>query len=300
MAKKTFVFFFAILFSISLFAAQETARMGVVTKSVENLHRAASDETDVVSQAIIGTNVKILKSGKNAKGEEWFQIETPDTYQGWMISTSLRIYKEGEKLYASEENVFEVQSLIAFIYKEDDVTEHKPLTMAPISALLEVGSCGERWCDVTLPAGDKGWIQVGDGVVRDAQMKRKRLSPPETVAIAKRFLGLPYLWGGNTPLGIDCSGFVQLIYRLSGIEILRDADIQMLKSGLVEVPPGEEKMGDLVFFGKSREKISHVGMMLNEKEFINATTHLRPIVQISELSEPYWKNIYQGARRPKE
>jgi SH3-like domain-containing protein len=300
MAKKILVFFLATVTSLSLYAAQETFRMGVVIKSVENMHRAASDETDVVSQAIIGTNVKILKSEKNAAGEEWFQIETPDTYQGWMISTSLKIYKEGEKIYASEGNIFEVQSLMAFIYKSEDVTENKPLIMAPISALLEVGSCGERWCDVTLPTGEKGWIQVGDGVVRDAQMKRKHLSPPEMVALAKRFLGLPYLWGGNTPLGIDCSGFVQLIYRLSGIEILRDADIQMLKSGLVEVPPGEEKMGDLVFFGNSKGKITHVGMMINEKEFINATTHVRPIVQISELSEPHWKNIYKDARRPKD
>lgn len=206
MAKKIFVFFLAILFSLFLYAAQETFRMGVVIKSVENMHRAASDEIDVVSQAIIGTNVKILKSEKNAKGEKWFQIETPDTYQGWMISTSLKIYKKGEKIFASEGNVFEVQSLMAFIYKEDDVTDHRPLAMAPISALLEVGSSGERWCDVTLPAGEKGWIQKGDGLVRDAKMERKRLSPPEMVALAKRFLGLPYLWGGDTPLGIDCSG----------------------------------------------------------------------------------------------
>jgi cell wall-associated NlpC family hydrolase len=116
------------------------------------------------------------------------------------------------------------------------------------------------------------------------------------VALSKRFLGLPYLWGGTSPLGLDCSGFVQLIYKMGGISILRDADIQMEKSGLSPVAPGEETTGDLVFFGKG---IGHVGMMISADEFINATVHDKPVVQISRLKDPYWQKIYQGARRPK-
>ena len=60
------------------------------------------------------------------------------------------------------------------------------------------------------------------------------------VALSKRFIGLPYIWGGTSPLGLDCSGFVQLIYKMNGIPILRDADIQMTGSGLVEVAAGDE------------------------------------------------------------
>ncbi len=286
-------------FSAVISQAQQTQKIGVVVTSVENMFSAASDEVDIVSQAIIGTNVKILKSEKNAGGEEWLRIETPDTYQGWIKASSVRTYVPNQKPYASAGRVFEVQSLLALIYPVTDVTEKKPLATAPISSILEVGECGERWCAVTLPSGIKGWIQKGDGSIREADFKRPRLSPDEMVAIAKRFLGLPYLWGGGTPLGFDCSGFVQLIYRLSGIEILRDADIQMTKSGLMEVPKGQEQAGDLVFFGKAPDKIGHVGMMISREEFINATTWIKPVVQISRLSEAHWKDIYQGARRPK-
>jgi len=290
---------FLISFSAVGFAAQEVQKNGVIISSVENMFSRASDDVDVVSQAIIGMNVKILNSEKNASGEEWFRIETPDTYQGWIKASSVRTYGPGERLYASEGRVFEVQSLFANIYPVTDVTEKKPLTTAPISSILEVGKCGERWCPVTLPSGSKGWIQNGDGALRDAGFKRPRLSTDEMVALSKRFLGLPYLWGGGTPLGLDCSGFAQLIYRLSGIEILRDADIQMTKSGLLEVPKGQEQTGDLVFFGSSPDKIGHVGIMISGEEFINATTWMKPVVQVSNLSEPHWKNIYQGARRPK-
>ena len=113
--------------------------------------------------------------------------------------------------------------------------------------------------------------------------------------MSKRFIGLPYLWGGTSPLGFDCSGFVQLIYKMGGIPILRDADIQFEGSGLVPVPAGDERAGDLVFFEKN---IGHVGMMINAEEFINATVHEKPVVQIPRLKDAYWQGIYQGARRP--
>jgi cell wall-associated NlpC family hydrolase len=121
--------------------------------------------------------------------------------------------------------------------------------------------------------------------------------PEDMVGLSKRFIGLPYLWGGTSPLGFDCSGFVQLIYKMGGVPILRDADIQFEGSGLKEVSAGQESAGDLVFFGRAKDKIAHVGMMINGEEFINATVHDKPVVQISRLKDAYWQGIYQGARR---
>lgn len=277
---------------------QQPATAGVIINPVENMYSRADDQADVVSQALLGTTVKILKSEKDAKKQVWYQIETPDTYQGWVSGQALRAYGPEEKAYASEGQVIEITSLFAYLYSGPDVTKQKPLLFAPISSVLVLEKFEGRWGEVILPDNRKAFIQMGDGQVKQAPFQRPRLSPEQMVELAKRFLGLPYFWGGTSPLGLDCSGYVQLIYRLSGLEILRDADIQFTKSGLLEVPKGQEKTGDLVFFG--RKSISHVGMMISEREFIHATTNQKPMVQISNLYDDYWQSIYQGARRPKD
>ncbi|MGQ9618904.1 MAG: NlpC/P60 family protein [Candidatus Aminicenantia bacterium] len=290
--KNLFIFILTIAFTVFAIADE---KFGVVKISVGNMHRNPDEMSEVVSQAIIGTNLKILK-GENREKEEWFYVETPDTYKGWMKADSIRVYKEKENLYSSRGKVFEVASLIAYIYRERDVTKSSPLSFATISAVLEVGECGERWCEIILPGGERGWIHKGDGFVRKADEKR-RLNVDEMIYQAMRFLGMPYLWGGKTPLGFDCSGFAQVIYKIAGIELLRDAYLQFEQNNLIKVEKGKEKKGDLVFFGKEGGRISHVGIMINEKEFINATTHEKPVVQISNLYDPYWQNIYRGARR---
>ncbi len=288
---------FLILFN-SCQKVQPEATAGVIINPVENMYSRADDQADVVSQALLGTTVKILKTEKTAKGNTWYQIETPDTYQGWVSGRALRLYGPDEKAYASEGQVIEITSLFAYLYSTPDVTKQKPLLFAPISSVLVLEKFEGRWGEVILPDNRKAFIQMGDGQVKQAPFQRPRLSPEQMVELARRFLGLPYFWGGTSPLGLDCSGYVQLIYRLSGLEILRDADIQFTKSGLLEVPRGQEKAGDLVFFG--RKSISHVGMMISEREFIHATTNQKPVVQISNLYDEYWQSIYQGARRPKD
>jgi len=298
--KKIPLAFILVLFIALGSGFGQTPQAGVVVKGVENMYSKPDDASDVVSQALLGVTVKILASEKNSKAEDWYRIETPDTYQGWMVASALRIYKEGEPAYASRGKVFEITSLLALVYETPDVTEKKPLVKAPISVYLEAGAPGERWCEVTLPCGAKGFIQVGDGVLSRESFKRPRLAPEETAALSQRFLGLPYQWGGNSPLGIDCSGFVQLIYRLSGVEILRESAIQLTKSGLVEVARGEEDTADLVFFGKAPDKIGHVGMMINRTRFIHATTYEKPVIQVSTLADAHWQALYRGARRPKK
>ncbi len=278
-------------------AASSRVGMGVVVVTVENMHSGPSGTADVVSQAILGTNVDILGSVSNPEGEVWYEVETPDTYKGWIAASSLRPYKGGEKSYADTGSLFVVTSLFANVYPVSDVTERKPLMTAPMSSVLEAGEARDGWIRILLPGGGEGWIQKGDGKLRPAPMVWPRLPAEEMAALAKRFLGLPYLWGGTTPFGLDCSGFVQLIYKMGGIPILRDADIQFEGSGLAAVPRGEERTGDLVFFGSSKDRISHVGMMVEGNEFIHSTTNTRPVVQISDLTAPYWAGIYQGARR---
>ena len=272
----------------------------VITNTVENMFSGPSSDVDVVSQALLGMTVRVLESETNGAGEEWRRVETPDTYRGWVIASSLRFLKAEEKPYASAGKIAVVTALLANTYRESDVTGHKPIKVAPIGSVLEVSAeKDDRWAEVVLPCGTRAWIQKGDVELREAPMTWDRRSPEEMVALSRRFIGLPYLWGGNSPLGIDCSGFAQLIYKMGGVPILRDADVQFEGSGLSEVPTGEERAGDLVFFGRSPDRIGHVGMMINGEEFINATVHEKPVVQISVLKDPYWRHIYQGARRPK-
>jgi len=278
----------------------ESPAAAVVVNTVENMHSGPSAETDVVSQALLGDNVKVLKSEKDPAGEDWHRIATPDTYEGWVPASSLRFLGTAAKPYAASGEVFVVSSLLANTYREPDVTKHKPVKVAPIGTVLEVvGEKGERWLEVNLPCNTRAWVQKGDGDLRDAPWSWPRRPVEDMIALSKRFIGLPYTWGGMSPLGLDCSGFAQLVYKLSGIPILRDAGIQMTDSGLLEVPKGQEKPGDLVFFGRALDRISHVGMMIEDGNFINATTSGAPIVQIDRLAEERWMKIYQGARRPK-
>ncbi len=302
MKTPTIPVLFAVLAGLAFPAAQKPAdpAAAVVINAVENMHSRSTSSSDVVSQALLGDNVRILKKERNADGEDWYQVETPDTYKGWIISSALRLLKPGEKPYASSGKIFVVTGLLANTYREPDVTKRKPAKVAPISAVLEiVGERDARWLEVNLPCGSRVWIQRGDGEVREAPLVWSRKSTEDMVALSKRFIGLPYFWGGTSPLGLDCSGFVQLIYKMGGIPILRDADIQFEGSGLAEVAAGDEAAGDLVFFGSAKNKIGHVGMMIDAEYFINATVHETPTVRIDRLKDAYWQKIYQGARRAK-
>src|SRR5690348_904260 len=99
-----------------------SAGHGVVVKPVANMYSRASEDTDVVSQAIYAANVAILEEQAG-----WVKVRTPDDYTGWMPLSSLKRLAEGERPYASAGRVVEVVSLFANIYREGDVTRHQPI-----------------------------------------------------------------------------------------------------------------------------------------------------------------------------
>jgi cell wall-associated NlpC family hydrolase len=138
------------------------------------------------------------------------------------------------------------------------------------------------------------WIQRGDVGFDDAP-----LSVDALAGFSKRFLGLPYLWGGTSTFGFDCSGFVQMLYRRMGVMLPRDAQPQADWKGLAPVRRADLRPGDLLYFGQSPSKITHTGMYIGGGEFIDATAHEHPCVQIDRLADAYWTKLLVAARRLK-
>ncbi|MBP1763934.1 MAG: spore cortex-lytic enzyme [Firmicutes bacterium] len=107
------------------------------------------------------------------------------------------------------------------------------------------------------------------------------------------YLGVPYRYGGTTPRGFDCSGFVQYVYKKHGITLPRTADIQY-KSGAA-VARKQLRAGDMVFFSTTDKGVSHSGIYLGDNKFISATSSRG--IAIRSMSDPYWQPRYLGARR---
>lgn len=275
-----------ILMTMALAAAVN----GIILKPVANMHSRPSEEADVVSQAIYASHLRILEEQAG-----WAKVQTADDYTGWVPLSSLRQLGAGERLYASSGRVARVDSLFASIYRQPDVTKQQPLLTVPFETTLEViheDSAAGRWLEVRLPDDRAGWLQRGD-----ATFDFQPLTIPQTIVFSKRFLQLPYFWGGVSTFGFDCSGFTQMLCRRRGVLIPRDASVQAKWEGAVAVDRTDLKPGDLLFFGESR--ITHTGMYIGDGEFINATTHEHPVVQISDLADPYWAKLFMTARRIK-
>jgi len=269
----------------------------VVVVPVANMYSQPTEKSDVVSQAIYGSNVVLLQ----ARGE-WSRIQTPDHYKGWTPSRYLRIVLTGDG-YAASGPTVQVESLFANIYSEPDVTKHKPVITAPFETILEVAPANdspkipahhEGWLQVRLPGQTLAWIQAGD-----VESDPKPLSIAESIELAKRFLGIPYLWGGRSSFGFDCSGFTQMLVRARGIIMPRDADQQAAWSGVTAVERGDLQPGDLLFFGSSTKGITHTGMYIGDGQFIHDTTNGRPVVQISKLEDDPWTKLLVACRRVK-
>ena len=111
--------------------------------------------------------------------------------------------------------------------------------------------------------------------------------------IAMRFGGVPYVWGGETPAGFDCSGFVQYVFRQIGINLPRTADVQYELGR--KVLPTELQPGDLVFFETYEPGASHNGIYVGDGDFIGANSGTG--VAVASLASPYWNSRYLGARR---
>jgi cell wall-associated NlpC family hydrolase len=288
----------AALWSGTFASAQPAApaRQAVVLSAVENMYSGPDERRDVVSQALLGQVVDVVDAF-----DGFLQVQTPDRYRGWVARGALLVYDDAAApRYATRGPVVEITSLMANLYRTPDVTAARPRGQAPLGTRLEVMALPQppenRWMTVRLPGGETAYLQAGDGRIADAPAPRPRGSEADLVATARRFLGVPYLWGGMSAQGVDCSGFVSQVYHAHGITLPRDADLQLDDPAALPVDRSQLRPGDLVFFGK--KKVTHVGLYVGEGRFLDATTYQAPMVREDALDDPHWVELYKGARRP--
>ncbi len=270
--------------AMALFAA--ALPNAVILQPVANMYSKPALDADVVSQAIYGANVGIVEQRPG-----WARIRTADDYAGWVPLDAIRM----GPAYGAGGRVAEVRSLFAHVYREPNVTTHAPLLTVPFETRLEVVSEPQgnpKWAPVRLPDDRPAWVQLGD-----LTFTPKPLTVAEMLEFSKRFLGLPYTWGGTSSFGYDCSGFMQMLERRRGVLMPRDAQPQADWSGVSPVDRKDVKPGDLLYFGSSAKRITHTGLYLGSGKFINATTWGTPAVRIDDLNEPHWAGLLVAVRR---
>ncbi|MHB1049599.1 MAG: NlpC/P60 family protein [Bacteroidota bacterium] len=273
---------------------------GVITVSVANMRTKTGEGAELGTQALMGNIVRIWK-----KRGGYYYIQTPDKYLGWadgdqlhhMTEQEAEEWNKAKKMFFTGFNGMILQQPVENAYPVSDITGG--------GIVRDLGGSG-AWNRVGLADGRVGFIPKKD-LIDYAEWGSTLHPVAANIERTGRFMmGVPYLWGGTSAKGVDCSGFTKTVYLLNGILLDRDANQQAEQGTPVEA--GEQfsnlKKGDLLFFGRKateekKERISHVGIYLGNKEYIHSSgkVQINSFDKNSPLYNEYNLERFVRARR---
>lgn len=260
----------------------------IINQPVVNIYVNPEDDTEVESQAIYGTSVEVIEKNENG----WIKIKTIDNVTNCIKASQAA----SNSSYEKTDKLRPVKNFYAHVYRVTDTTPFPPLMTLPYGSLVKLEDTtdsGNRWVAIELVSGAKAWIQRGD---IDFAPKKKNMD--EVLLFSKKFMGLPYTWGGTSSYGFDCSGFVQMLFKEMGVIIPRNSRNQAASPLFVTVERKDLQPGDLVFFGTNR--ITHVGMYLGNDEFIHSGTNEIPVITINKLNSTNYNPLTAKRLAPQD
>lgn len=248
---------------------------GLITISVANLRSNPKHSAELATQATLGTPVKIYK-----KKGSWSLIQTPDKYLSWVDSGGIvsLTKKELNKWKTSEKIIY------TKTYGHSYTGSEKEQVVSDLVAgsVLEAINYTNEFYIVNYPDGRQAHVSKDEAEIYSLWLEKLNTNKESLVETSKTLMGVPYLWGGTSTKGMDCSGFTKTIYFLNGMVIPRDASQQVHTGRQTDEDRNFENLekGDLLFFGRkatdsTAEKVVHVGMWIGNDEFIHASGQVR-------------------------
>ena len=246
-------------------------KWALVTISVACMRAEPRSGSELVSQAIMGTPMRVLEDH-----DGMVLVQTPDNYLGYMTTSSIQMLNDAEFAEWKQSKRYIVTSCNAYIYsnaKEDEDNIVADVTLGNILTLKEKKS---DFFMVALPDGRCGYIHKSK-VMDLVQWAEQPFDINLIERNAKRMLGTPYLWGGMSTKMVDCSGFVKTLYFSNGIILQRDASQQAKTGKIIDWKSwqDEAQKGDLIFIGSKKGRVTHVAMYLEDGKYIHSSGRVK-------------------------
>jgi len=248
----------------------------VVNISVANIRSQPKHSAELATQATLGTPLKVLE-----KKGSWYRVQTPDKYISWVDEGGIIRFTPSEFNDWLKQDKIVVTEQIGYVYTEPDTKTQLVSDLTGGNVLKLIGE-KNGFYEVEFPDKRQGYVPTEIAQVYKDWISNLGTSKESLVKVSKQMLGVPYLWGGTSFKGVDCSGFTKTIYFMNGMVIPRDASQQVHAGEEIDTSNGFEALepGDLLFFGRKAtkeqaEKVVHVAMWLGNNEFIHASGRVR-------------------------
>jgi uncharacterized protein YgiM (DUF1202 family) len=253
--------------------------IGIVQVSVGNVRSEPAQSAEMSTQVLLGTPVKILEK---ADAKNWYLVQMPDEYQGWIEGGAIARMDSLEfKQYKNQGIELIFTTFQGKIHSHASEKSEIVSELVWLDRLIGLKKMYGFW-EVILPNGEKGFVKEQElQVYRDWLYSNSEPTKNRILRAAHSLLGIPYLWGGTSVKGLDCSGFTKTVFQANGWVLPRDASQQAKEGLLVDSTRNWSNLavGDLLFFGEKRAngtfKVVHVGLWEGNQSYLHASERTR-------------------------
>lgn len=264
--------------SIELLPSTELGKeiFGLVNLSACNIRSNPRHSAELATQSTLGTVLRVWE-----KAGEWYRIQTPDGYLGWLDPGGfVPLDEKGLTDYQASQRVVYLPEM-GFAWEGPNTDSRKVSDLLAGNILVEVGKSG-NYTRVQFPDGRLAYLPSGTLAPLKEWLDSRQATVANILEDAQAMLGRPYLWGGTSGKGMDCSGFTKTVFYLNGLLLPRDASQQVHVGKAIDTNDDISNLqaGDLLFFGlegneDQKEKITHVAIYMGDSKIIHATGQVK-------------------------